>query len=70
VLGEQAEAERVAVLVIPDVGEDDDLDARGTGGTLGTPMNRNGDRRAPGVAGLGVREPRSSLYRRLEGAIT
>src|SRR6478752_8910804 len=30
----------------PRSGEDDDLDARGTGGTMGTPMNRNGDRRA------------------------
>jgi len=32
----------------PRSGEDDDLDARGTGGTMRTPMNRNGDRPARG----------------------
>ena len=52
----------------PRSGEDDDLDARGTGGTMGAPRNRKGDRRAAGVAGPHGREPRSSLYRRLEGA--
>ena len=32
----------------PRSGEDDDLDARGAGGIMGTPMNRNGDRCARG----------------------
>jgi hypothetical protein len=35
----------------PRSGEDADLDARGTGGTMGTPMNRNADRCAGGWPG-------------------
>ena len=51
----------------PRSGEDDDLDARGTGGTMEAPGNRGGGSGPGVVAGLGVWEPRSSLYRRLEG---
>src|SRR5690349_25077218 len=50
-------------------GEDDDLDARGVGGRMDPPNNRLMLVAAPVVVvGLGVRELRSSLYRRLKGA--
>ena len=50
----------------PRSGEDDDLDARGTGGTMKR-RKPGGCQAIPGVAGPGAREPRSSLYRRLDG---
>ena len=51
----------------PRSGEDDDLDARGSGGTMEAPGNRPFPRPRWVVVGLGVWEPRSSLYRRLKG---
>ena len=52
---------------LPRSGEDDDLDARGTGGTMKAPGNRGVFAAAAGVVERNGWEPRSSLYRRLEG---
>jgi hypothetical protein len=60
--GERVQVERPQ----PRSGEDDDLDARRTGGTMEVPGNGCGSD-PEAVAGLEVREPRSSLYRRLDG---